>query len=87
MSDLRHAIQDQMARAIRTGCGASVEVTDRGRGRFTINGTPAHVNTAVRYLTSHRLMAEESRVHDDEVGETFAYMNETTTAKPRRRRR
>lgn len=86
MSDLRYAIQDQMARAIHTGCGANVEVTDRGHGRFTLNGSPAHVSTAVRYLTSHRLMAEESRVHDDEVGETFAYMKETTTTKRRRRR-
>ncbi len=86
MHDLRRAIQDQMAHAIRTGCGAIVEVTDRGHGRFTLNGTPAHVSTAVRYLTAHRLMAEESRVHDDEVGETFAYMNEITGRRRRRRR-
>lgn len=31
MSDLRHAIQDQMARAIHTGCGANVDHREKLR--------------------------------------------------------
>lgn len=68
----RKAIEANMAKAIRSGCGAIVDVTIAAFGRYTVSGMPAHVDHAATVMRAAGLVLVE-RVYDEELGEAFAY--------------
>ena len=69
---LRKRIETQMASAIRSGCGAIVDVTIASFGRYTVSGMPAHVDHAATVMSAAGLVLDE-RIYDEELGEAFAY--------------
>ena len=74
------AVEQAIAGQIKAVCGARVEVTARGIGQWTVSGAPADVAAAVRFLGDHKLMRLDSTEHDDELGESFAYLLDKTAA-------
>lgn len=70
------AIEQQIAKAVAGETGCLVDITNRAAGKWTISGEPASVDAAVDYMTRHRLMTLNERAHDDEIGETFAYLSD-----------
>jgi hypothetical protein len=69
-----NAIAIKFAAAIKHATNAVVEVTMLLNGA-TISGEPAAVAKAVKFLTASRLMALRETVYDDELEESFAYMD------------
>lgn len=69
---LRKRIETQMAGAIRSGCGAIVDVIIVASGRYTVSGMPAHVDHAATVMIAAGLVLDE-RIYDEELGEAFAY--------------
>ena len=71
LKDIATAIADR----IKADHGATVEITftgdtKDGRMAITMSGKPADVEAAKPFLSKYDLL---ETIHDDELGETFAY--------------
>lgn len=74
-------IQALFAATLLEATGARVEVHSRARFLWTFVGPAEDVRQAVAYVESNKLMRLESPiVHDDELGESFAYLDDRRTA-------
>lgn len=67
--------KEGIEKAIRRECGAEIEWTmigldDSDRMSFSICGKPDHVERAKPFFAKWR---QAEQVHDEELGETFAY--------------
>lgn len=75
MSNLQN-LQSAYEASLRKAIGESVDFTIReSSGSATVSGAPRAVLLAVNFLVSNSLATLESSVFDDELCETFAYIN------------
>jgi hypothetical protein len=74
-------IQALFAATLLTATGARVEVFSRAKFLWTFCGSAEDVRVAVAYVESNKRMQLVSPiVHDDELGESFAYLDDRISA-------
>jgi dTDP-glucose pyrophosphorylase len=74
-------ITDLFAKTLLDATGANVEVVSRGRYFWSFVGQPDDVRKAVEYVQTNKLMFLEQPVeHDEELDESFAYLDDRATA-------
>lgn len=74
-------IQDLFASTLRSAIGVEVEITSRALSLWTISGAPDAVRVAVEYVQQNGLMQLEREIDfDEELGESFAYLDDRTAA-------
>lgn len=77
VTTMRRRIQAQMEAAIKSGCGAVVEVTLTYNGRLCVSGDDAHVVAARTVMQAAGCVLESSEADDaDFPGERFDYWRE-----------
>lgn len=71
-------VEGMMAAQILKETSAAVEITSIGVNKWSVCGSADVVDAAVKWMIVTGTTTENERIHDDEIGETFAYL--TTNA-------
>ena len=66
--------EQRMADLVRRATGRTVEITHRGGNAWTVAGQPDDVRQAVALMLQAPGATLDDQHHDDELGETFAYI-------------